>query len=93
MIKENVSREEILAVLDGIENRPGMYGNADTVEGIYWTLLCLLAGDDKVREVWTPMAYLATGFPNYSLSSHILIPGRLVKELKKIRDIIINENS
>jgi len=94
MIKENVSREEILAVLEGIEKHPEMYGrSADAIEGIYFALLCLLASSDKIREIYRPIAYLATGLHNCIISEILIIPKELVRELKKIRVILLNENS
>lgn len=50
-MRDNISKEDLLRVLDGLERAPAMYGGPDTVEGIYWVLLGLLVGFERDAEV------------------------------------------
>lgn len=93
-MRDSIPKEDILAILNGIEKAPEMYGGLDAIEGVYFTLLGLLVGPDRVDDLIRPAFRRMSkklGHPsNLSLSSCMIVPRILVQKLREIRDEILS---
>lgn len=94
-MRDNIPKEDLLRVLDGIEKAPVMYGDARGVEGIYWVLLGLLVGferDAEVRAAFSQAASRVAGHEtSCDLATYITDARLIVKELRGIRDDLLNK--
>lgn len=94
MMRDSIPKEDLLSTLDGIEEAPEMYGDLDAIEGIYFTLLGLLVGVDRIDEVIRPAFRRMNkklGYPtNLSLTRCVVDPKILVKKLREIREEVLS---
>jgi hypothetical protein len=94
-MRDNIPKEDLLRVLNGIEKASPMYGDARGVEGIYFVLLMLLVGferDDEVRVAFSQAASRVAGHEtNCDLATYITDARLIVKELRGIRDDLLNK--